>query len=412
MARNFKDFINAYIEYAAVTEAPKRMHFWSAVSAIAGCLRRHVWIDQKRFTWYPSFYIVFVAKPGIVSKSTTIDISMSLLREVPEIKFGPDIVTWQSLVTSFAGAHEQFRYIDKESGEIVYIPQSPMTLAASELGNLIQPLDREMVNLYIDLWDGRKKLEKQTKLSGNDSINAPFINLIGCTTPHWVADNMPPATVGGGFTSRCVFIYADKKEQHIPWVDEMVGDGDLAMRAKLIEDLTDISVSLTGPYTLTPAARDWGRVWYPQHWDAAANNSDSDIRSGYDARKQTHICKLAMVLSASRGDSMEITAEDLETANMMLEDTEPDMEKVFAKIGKSMASQQAERFIQFVVRKKIVSYEEAYKFIHAFFPDHKEFEGIFTGAIRSGQVYMVADAYHSYFYSPEAWKLKNEAKSG
>ena len=113
------------MEYASVTEAPKRMHFWAAVGTVAGALRRRVWIDMKRFQWFPSFYIIYVGPPGVVAKSTTIDIATDLLKQVPGIKFGPNAITWQALVSAFAAASESFEY----RGE--FHPMSPLTLVAS-----------------------------------------------------------------------------------------------------------------------------------------------------------------------------------------------------------------------------------------------------------------------------------------
>lgn len=388
MPRLLDDWLEAYVTYASVTEAPRRMHFWSGVSAIAGTLRRKTWIDMKRFIWYPSFYIIFVAPPGIVAKSTTADIAMDILRDVPGIKFGPDIVTWQSLATSFAGASEAFKYIDPETGEELFHPMSAMTLVASELGNLINPQDRDMINLYINLWDGRKKLDKQTKMSGNDLVEAPYINMIGCTTPHWIADNMPTAIVGGGFTSRCIFVYAEKKEKYVALVDESVSSKDHVLRAALLQDLTYISERLVGPFTITEPARVWMRSWYETYWNSTVERLDSTIVEGYAARKQTHMFKLAMILSASRSDSRTIDAQDIQLANVMLEDIEPDMEKVFARIGKTEQAIQAERFIGFVQRRGAISYEEAYRFIHSHFPDVRDFEGIVSGAVRSGYIEM------------------------
>ena len=106
MARNFRDWLEAFCDYAQYGEAPRRMYFWVGVSAVAGALRRKVWIDQAYFRWHPNFYIILVAPPGIVSKSTTASIAMRLLRRVPRIKFGPDVVTWQALVGAFAEATE------------------------------------------------------------------------------------------------------------------------------------------------------------------------------------------------------------------------------------------------------------------------------------------------------------------
>lgn len=382
MARIVGDWLKAYKEYASVTEAPARMHFWSGVSAVAGALRRRVWLDMKRFVWYPSFYIVFVAPPGIVAKSTTADIAMDLLRQVPGIKFGPNAITWQALVTAFAEAGEFFEY---PVGSTDQNPMSALTFVSSELGSLVNLQDRDMVNLLIELWDGKKAYEKTTKMSGNDVVEGPWISLIGCTTPHWIADNMPPATIGGGLSSRCVFLYADKKEKYVAYVDEVVSQRDREMRELLIRDLEAISL-LVGPFTLSPEAREWGRAWYQHFWDVAVPDMDDQMLEGYAARKQTHMHKLAMVNSASRGDDLIISLEDLQLANQMLEDLEPDMTRVFARVGRTPISLQAEKLIQLVHNRGQMSYEDVYKACHIYFPDSRDFEGIISGAIRSGQL--------------------------
>lgn len=385
MTRNYPDWIPQYLQYASVTEAPKRMHFWSAVGTVAGCLRRRVWIDMKRFCWYPSFYIIFVGPPGIIAKSTTIDISTDLLRQVPGIKFGPNAITWQALVTAFAAASESFEY------NAEWHPMSPLTLVASELGSLLNLQDKEMINLLIELWDGKKTYEKITKMSGNDIIEAPWINLQAGTTPHWIADNMPQAMIGGGLSSRCIFVYGDTKERYVAYVDEQVGAGDVEMRTNLIEDLERIAM-LTGPYTISTGAREWGRAWYERFWKDAASRMDDQMLEGYAARKQTHMHKVAMVLSASRSSSLILTSEDLQLANEMLEDLEQDMHRVFSRIGRTEDSMQAERFIDFVRRKGSVPYHDAYKMIHIYFPDFRDFEGILSGAINSGQLRIVSTA--------------------
>lgn len=379
MSRNFPDWITEYLKYASVTEAPKRMHFWAGVGALAGALRRKVWIDMRRFKWFPSFYIIYVAPPGIVAKSTTADIAMDLLRQVPGIQFGPNAITWQALVTAFAQANESFEYADE------WHPMSPLTLVASELGSLVNLQDRDMVNLLIEMWDGKSRYDKVTKMSGNDTIEAPWINLQGCTTPHWIADNMPPATIGGGLSSRCVFVYADQKDKYVAYVDETVGSEDAALRLKLIQDLEHIA-QLVGPFTIDKEARDWGRVWYESFWKDATSRMDDQMLEGYAARKQTHLHKLAMILSVSRGDSLIITKDDLMLANLMLTDIEADMPKVFARIGKGETSLQAERFISMVQREGALPYMAAYRKFHSHFPDARDFEGIMAGALQAGMV--------------------------
>lgn len=383
MARLLDDWLPAFRLYAQHTEAPGYMHFWSGVSAIAGALRRKVWMDQYYFKWTPNFFIIFVAPPGIVAKSTTADLGLDLLRDVPGIKFGPDIVTWQSLVTSFANASESFQY-PPDSGD--WHPMSPLTLVASEMGNLINPQDKEMVNLFINLWDGRKKLEKQTKMSGSDLVEAPWINMIACTTPSWIAENIPQSMIGGGLASRCVWVYGEEKEKFVAYPKYHVPKGISDVRKALVHDLEHISLNLCGEYELSPAARAWGERWYEALWKGARERYSDDQREGYIARKQTHLHKLAMVLAASARDELVLTMEDLQSAEVMLSELEEDMPKVFSRIGRTDISLQAERFISTIDRKGKVEYAEAYRLVHAYFADFRDYEGVLNGAIRSGQI--------------------------
>ena len=99
--RYAKDWLRAYVEYTRNLEAPDKFHFWSAVATIAGALRGKVWIDMGYWRWKPNFFIIFVAPPGIVAKSTTIGNGIELLREVDGIHLGPDSCTWQGITDSF-----------------------------------------------------------------------------------------------------------------------------------------------------------------------------------------------------------------------------------------------------------------------------------------------------------------------
>lgn len=385
--RNFSDWLAAYVSYASFTEAPKKMHFWCGVSAIAGALRRRCWLDMKYFKWTPCFYIVIVAPPGVVSKSTTASIAIELLRKVPGIKFGPDIVTWPALVKAFAESHEEFEYNQE------FHAQCALTLESGEFGNLVNPSEREMIDLLVTLWDSRQGgLSKVTKGSGKDDVVNPWINLLACTTPAWIEGNFPEYVIGGGFTSRCIFVYAEKKEKLVPYPSLETPPGIENTRTALLQDLEHIATALVGPFTLSAGAIAWGRKWYASHHDKPPDGLNDDRFAGYLARKQTHMHKLAMVLSAARSDDMEITEADLYSAFVMLNELEEDMPKVFARIGRTEESIHAERFIKHIQQQGELTYETAYQFIHTHFPKFRDFEAMLAGAVRSGQVDMVAGA--------------------
>lgn len=388
MARNFPDWLSAYCDYASFSEAPRRMHFWCGVSAIAGALRRRVWLDMAYFKWTPCFYVILVAPPGVVAKSTTAGIAMNLLRKVPGIKFGPDVVTWQALVKSFAESHEQFAY----NG--YFTTMSAVTLESSEFGNLFNPQDKDMVDLFVTLWDSKEgTLTKITKMSGNDMVQNPWINLVACTTPAWIAGNFPDYLIGGGFTSRCLFVYAEEKEKYVPYPGLKVPRNLRATEQALVEDLERISTELCGPYMLDAPAVEWGSKWYEHHYRNRPAFLDDERFGGYIARKQTHIHKLAMVLAAASRPDLVISEAELATANQMVSDLEPDMPRVFGKIGRTETSVQAERFIGYIRKRGAVPYAEAYRFIHSYFPDIKDFEGICKGAISSGQIEMLGPGH-------------------
>lgn len=327
-SRKLENWIKSYMEYSSYAEAPDKMHFWVAVSTIAGALRRRVWIDQGYFQWTPNFYIIFVAPPGIVSKSTTLSIGMKLLKQIEGIKFGPDAVTWQALTQALADAKE-----DALMDDGTYHPMSCITIASSEFGTFLNPNDREMIDVLVSLWDGQLGVwEKRTKTQGSDRIENPWINIAACTTPGWIAGNFPEYLIGGGFTSRCIFVYADKKRRLVAYPSANIPVEFAELEKKLVHDLEAISI-LKGPIVLSQPAVSWGTEWYESHYQNKPKHLDNDRFAGYLARKQTHIHKLAMVLSASYKDELVITAEDLKTASLIVTSLEEDMPQVFDLIG-------------------------------------------------------------------------------
>lgn len=384
MARHYDDWLTAFLEYSSYGEAPTRMYFWVGVSTIAGALRRHVWIDQVYFRWYPNMYIILVAPPGIVSKTTTTGIGINLLRKVPNIAFGPEVVTWESLVQDFACAAETFE-VDGES-----LVQSALTIESGEFGNLFDPKDRKMVDIFVTLWDSKDgKFEKKTKMSGNDCVVNPWINLIACTTPSWISENFSRYLIGGGFTSRTVFVYADEKQNYVAYPREIAPSREALrdMRQRLIEDLEHISMALLGEYVLTPEAVKWGTEWYHDHYTNQIRKFDATVFGGYVARKQTHMHKLAMILAAAQSDDLWITTDHLKTAAQMLTDLEPDMHKVFSGIGKHETALNVDKLINLVKRSGTgISYSEAYSQVHMYFPSAREYEDVLAGAIRSGLI--------------------------
>lgn len=379
--RYYNDWLKGFLDYASFSEAPMKFLFWTGVSTIAGALRRRCWLDMKMFQWVPNFYIILVAPPGVVSKSTTINIGMNLLRQLDYIKFGPDVITWQALVTEFAKAAELV--LDPKTGE--YLPMSCLTIAVDEFGTFLNPHDNEMVNVLIALWDGKRgKFSKITKMSGNDSIENPWINLIACTTPEWIAGNFPDYMIGGGFTSRCIFVYADQKRQLVAYPDSEAPPDFYQQQAALVHDLEIIS-QLTGEFSLSPDARAYGVDWYNQHWHNRPVELDNEQFGGYLARKQTHIHKLAMILSAARRDDLVIDKPILETAASFVSSIEADMPQIYGRIGQNELTKGAHQIVEIVMKRGTIERQDLYAMLFRTL-SYKDFELALISALSAGKI--------------------------
>lgn len=387
MARTFDDWLGAYLEYAAThSEAPKRFHLWTGVATIAGALRRRVWIDQRAYQWTPNFYIILVGPAGVVTKSTTMKLGMSLLERIPEIHFGPDSLTWQALGEALMDGGEVFEY---PPGTKTII--SCLTLAISELGTLMKLDDDGLVSMFIDMWEGQKSLrpwQHKTRSQKTIEIRNPWLNIIGCTTPTWLRSNFPEHIVGGGLVSRIIFVYGDKKSQLIAYPSQRWDEADyLLLRDHLVADLTEIS-QIEGPFTITDEAMEWAGDspggWYYSVQSSRPPHLSHSRFDPYVSRKQTHLHKIAMILAAAERDcNMTITKEHLIKADIMLTDVEQDMIKVFESIGMVQEARQRNELEQTLRIRGKMTIEELYATCSTMMTS-KEFNEAVISGINSG----------------------------
>jgi hypothetical protein len=341
VTRHHPDWLAAYV--ATLTpkgEAPERFHFWTGVSAIAGVLRRRVYVDEGHYRHYPNFYIILVGPPGLVKKSTTINVGVGLLREVPNVILGADCSTWQSFVEEVAEAKDIFAEGDDQHVELdslldqTHTVTSAITLAISEFGTFFDPEDRAMVNVLTELYDGKvnSAFTKRTKTQGTDTIMNPFVNIIAGTTPDWMRDNFRGRFGGWGLSSRIIFLHCDEKERSVAFPHKLwAGTYERTMET-FTADLIEIS-KLQGTYTFSPDAE----ALYEELYDAHGRRQTALNRhphhdpwlSYYLARKLDHVIKLAIVLAASRRSELLITLSDMRDSVARCDEIEHELGKVF-----------------------------------------------------------------------------------
>lgn len=364
--RHYKDWIAAYIRlFDGRTEAPTRLHRWTAIAVIGGAATRRVWIDEVIFRLYPNFYIVFVAPPGVVTKSTAISLGINILRELDHIYLAADNTTYPAFIRDLA--LRQSEIFDQQGPSLgvddEIIRQCAVTAAISELGTFFRVEDEDMVNGLTDLFDCRALLVKDTKTAGTDIVEHPFVNLIAGTTPDWIKNKLQ-AIGGWGLSSRMILLYTSEKALRVARPSKFWKPGEYDRIVKhLIEDLRHIS-TLTGRFTFSPAADTLAEEWYERNGvEAAAHNKnpDSDKWLGYFlARKQIHAHKLAMIFSLARRDSLVIEEEDLQEAIEHIEEVQLEIPKLFEPGFEPTAAAHTERMVLNRIAHEIKASTEEY----------------------------------------------------
>ena len=392
--RNFKNWLQAYLEYTQHSESPDTFHFWTGVVTIGGVLRRRVWIDERFFQWTPNFYVVFVAPPGAAKKSTTVDIGLDLLREVDSIHIGPQSISWQGLMRSFQEAFEQIPYGEQEDippAERMYLPMSCLTCVVSELGTFLRPESGELVDNLTAWWDGKKgSYDRALKGEGTSSVENLWLNVMACTTPGWMKKNYSESLVDGGLTSRIIFVAADKPRHHTAYLSRAINEEEHEdMRHRLIEDLQSVA-HIVGEYKLTEEAYEWGEQWYEEIKTSRPIHMASERYSGYIERKQTHTHKLAMVLAAAQRNERIIELDDLQTANRFISGLEADMNKVFQSIGMADIGRKVSEILAFVKVYKEVPQQALYQHCVNMM-GLKEFEEAVSAAVKAGYLELRSD---------------------
>jgi len=353
--RNFDNFINKYIEYTDNTEGPRQMQFWTAISVIAGALSGKCKFKHKRLETRANFYIVFVGEPGVVKKSTTLGYGMKLLKTIEGINIGPDSGSWQAIFSHMQEIEETVNIAGRS------VAQSNLMLPVSELGTLLDLKDESMVDVFTDLWDGAEVAKtRKTMGGGTISVESPWINMIGCTTPDWIKRSFDSYTIGGGLASRVIFVLGKKARAIIAYPEE--DESNVRLGKRLAQDLKIIS-KINGTFRFTDDTAEIATAWYEDHKAKPPSHLKSKQMQGYASRKQTHIHKLCMCLSAAESSDKIIHKRHFLMALKLLEGTEKTMHEVYEGVTEDRNADKIMKVKDYLVenRTTVISKKELFK---------------------------------------------------
>lgn len=344
------DWIDSFMLMTENTEPPTLYRKWAAVSAVASALQRKCWLPWGRYTFYPNLYVVLIAPPGKARKGTAMSEMIELI-ERPEMKiaFAAESGTREALIEALAEAAIPMQYNDPEAGTRVVV-NSSITVLNTELTVFLGQNKSEMLDTLTDWYDCKRRWRYRTRSRNVEEIDGVWVNIFGATTPTALRTSLPPEAIGGGLTSRIIFVFAEKRAKKVALPFPTGAEAEL--KARLARDLEAI-VLLEGFFDFTMEFAATYKIWYEAQPD---DNIFADDRlAGYYERRPEKLLKLSMIMSASRGSSMRLDVEDFERARELLEETEVDMPIALTGVGRVDYEEMMPRVQAYIAIKREVT---------------------------------------------------------
>lgn len=376
MARIHKNWIDGFLSWVMPrSEAPKSFLDLVALFGIACAVRKHVKIPKSSglggWECYPNIYVTLVGQPGVARKTTTMDFVDEILKDLTNTPAAPTYITQASLMSTIAES-----------------PDGSIYITASELGSLIQKSKTDMFEFLTDGYDSRKAIRGRTIQRGHEVIENPCINLMACTQPGWMQENMPASVITGGFASRTIFAYeAEPRIRSMYW-DDVDYENLEKIRISLLEDLEHIA-SIKGEFTIEKETKQWMEHYYRVENKKECQSCDHRLR-GYFARKPVHMHKFAMLYHLARSDELVLDLRDFSEAHGLLLHIESNILKIFDRFGKNEYVNEIDAIRDYLREYKEVPLTELYSHFEGS-AEPQKLQSLLQFFILTGEVELLQD---------------------
>ena len=340
------------------TDTPDAYIYWSAISLIGAVLKNNTFFKIGTYVLYPNLYVILTGPPG-VGKGTAMNIIEQLVEDTGQNKIVnilADRNTAESILIDIADgwglplslANQQIVVGAKEHSCLCFCQEIRVLLGASDW----------MLEFLEVAWS-QTKFTSKTKNKGKVEISDMCFSLLAASVPEFLRNGKQDTrmVITGGFSSRCLFIVADKPSKNLPWPEPLKDNArSKDLWNKLIVDLLEIS-KLRGSFKVATDARLALETFLTQNL-AAMKSENSEAVINARARIKANTLKIAMVLSASRSDSLVI--EKLDVTNAISEMTRiiGSLDKLFRGIGDSVDAENIARVQDLIEKYGMLSKSE------------------------------------------------------
>ena len=260
-----------------------------------------------------------------------------------------------------------------------------------------------MLTALTDLYDCPDEFSARTRHSGSIKIIRPWVNLLAATTPESLANSLPASAVGGGLTSRVLFVWANKKKRNVA-IPDMTPE-EVKLKELLEKDLYVIS-RMSGDYLATTDCLERWTDWYNHYDEDESGNRICPDKSfsGWYSRKPTTLLKVAMLQSAAESSKLVLEWRHIERAMADVKRVEQAMGNAFKAIGRSEISGDVANVLQVIRESRVIGEKKLMSMIMRDV-DAVKFENVIDTCLKTGKVtrsYKGPDEEKGiYYYSNE-----------
>ena len=333
-----KTWLHTYMEYTSGQESPAAFHKWTALTVLSASLGRHIHIDRGVYTLFPNIFTLLVAGSGKCRKSVSTGMGINILKKLakPPMIFSQKI-TNEALIQALV----ECRVDDSSSGLIYASELSTFMGADAHRSGLIPTLT--------DLYDSPADWSYRTRGRGAEQMKNVTLCFLAASTTEWLKASIPADSVGGGFTSRVIFVQQDHPSKSVLFPE--LSHETIALKADLIHDLNIIR-EVKGEMEFTEEARAFTLEWYAKHM---LTKHDAKL-DGYFGRKHDTIFKIAILLSISESSDLLIQAHHIKEALRLLEENEVNLAKIMESVTASILGSVTEKILDLVRKDKNITH--------------------------------------------------------
>ena len=379
-----KSWLKDYMSLSLGTEIPDMFALWCGLSGISASLGRSVWLDMGTYKIYPNMFILIVAGSGRCRKSTAIDQLADLVSQMdPRLNMIAQKITPEALIEAMC---------DGTKGSL---KANEGFVCVDELSNFLNKKSYEqgLAALMISLYDCKNTFEYRTKGRGKEELRKTCLGLLGGSTIEWIREAIPIDAIGGGLTSRILFVYVKNPPPPQAWTEKHPDDD--STKRMLVNDLNRMSLA-KGPMTLDEEAKEF----YIKTYDDFYLNSpffNNKFLSGYASRRAVHMMKLSMLFSIAESSQMVVTFQHLDQALEILKNAEGNMVEVLSLITATDAGSKVDAVLEYIKKKGTVSRSDLQRHFQRQYP-FRELDEIIKTIILSRQVTLKTTGQQALFH--------------